>query len=82
MPNEAVLIFAALNIRRGVAEGRVVIDVGAKMGAGLGPLVKRLNPKSYLTVDVRRGAGVDLVCDVTQIESTCRVGFCRLDPVH
>ncbi len=68
MPDEAGWAFAALNLPRERVERKTVLDIGSKMGTGLGPLVRRLGPSSYRTVDIRSGPGVDVICDIAQLQ--------------
>lgn len=66
MCNECCILFVARQLDRPDVHGRSVIELGAG-GIGARPLLQAWGPAEYVTVDVRPGPGVDIVCSAEEL---------------
>lgn len=68
MCNKACIQFAESYILENEIKDRKVIEVGSlDVNGSLRSFVARFHPSSYLGVDIMRGAGVDMICDVQDL---------------
>ncbi len=68
MCNPACLQFVADRLRAEEVRGRRVLEVGARnVNGSARPLVERLQPASYLGIDLAPGTGVDEICDIADL---------------
>lgn len=59
-------MFGMRNFRREEIENKRILEVGSlNVNGSLRPLIEHYNPKEYIGVDIAKGQGVDIVCDVT-----------------
>lgn len=68
MCNTACIIFGAKCLTKEEIEGKKVIEVGScDINGSLRPIVELLNPREYVGVDVEKGPGVNVVCNVCDV---------------
>ncbi len=68
MCDTACISFTAINLSRDEIKGKRVIEVGSYDENGsLGPLIKSFAPAEYIGVDLKEGAGVDMICRAEDI---------------
>lgn len=68
MCNQACLQFARSHLSQAEAMNKKVIEVGAlDVNGSVRPDIERLQPLSYLGVDIVDGPGVDEICDITNL---------------
>ena len=60
--------FGAINLKKADIEGKTVLEIGSNnINGGIGNYVKSLSPKKYVGIDIVKGSGVDIVCNVEDI---------------
>lgn len=75
MCNGACMLFIRENLSRRETEGRRVLEIGAlNVNGSPREIVLPLSPRSYTGVDLTEGAGVDEVCDVTELSARFGTG--------
>lgn len=80
MCNKACIDFGLTNINAGDVQGKTVIEVGSyDVNGSLRSIISKLNPLSYLGVDILEGPGVDEICTVSELVT--RYGKNRFDVV-
>ena len=80
MCNKACIDFGLTNINEGDVQGKTVIEVGSyDVNGSLRSIISKLNPLSYLGVDILEGPGVDEICTVSELVT--RYGKNRFDVV-
>jgi SAM-dependent methyltransferase len=68
--NAGILAFFASHIKPEEIRGRRVLEVGsAYINGTVRPLIEASGPREYCGVDISSGAGVDIVCDATELIS-------------
>ncbi len=68
MCHESCYEFAREHLRPQDVRGGAVLEVGSlDLNGSLRPLVEALEPGSYLGVDIRKGPGVDELCDAAEL---------------
>jgi SAM-dependent methyltransferase len=68
MCNESCILFVARHLRPEDVHNRRVIELGAG-GFGVYPLVNSWGPREYVSVDLKPGPGVDVVCSAEEVET-------------
>ena len=70
MCNAACINFVASNLSADEVKGKSVLEVGAlDINGSSRSAILPLQPSSYTGIDIEKGPGVDLVCDITRLES-------------
>ena len=78
--NAACVDFVKKELQREEVFELSVLEVGAcNENGSIRPLVESLKPKKYVGVDIQKGPGVDVICDVSQL--TARFGVNHFDVV-
>jgi len=68
MCHVSCVIFGASNLSKEEIQGKRVIELGSyDVNGSLRTYVKSLNPSEYIGVDIKKGPGVDIVCDAENI---------------
>ncbi len=68
MCHVSCVLFGVLNLSKEEIQGKKVIEVGSyDVNGSLRTYVKSLNPSEYIGVDIKKGPGVDIVCDAENI---------------
>ena len=68
MCNTACIDFLRKELRSEDVFGKSVLEVGSYNENGsIRPFVESLKPKEYIGADLKRGAGVDVICDVSKL---------------
>jgi len=68
MCNISCIIFGARNLTREEVEGKRVIEVGSyDVNGSLRPIIELLKPAEYIGVDIRKGPGVDIICNAENL---------------
>jgi SAM-dependent methyltransferase len=69
MCNDACVRFAEKALKDKEIRGRSVLEVGAKkVNGSLRELIELSRPQSYFGVDIEMGPGVDMLCDVNDLD--------------
>ena len=80
MCDESGIAFVRSHVTRTEIEGKEIVEVGSlDVNGSVRPELERLEPLSYLGVDIASGPGVDELCDVTDLVK--RYGESRFDVV-
>lgn len=69
MCNTACINFVKNNLSKNEIKGKRVLEIGSRnVNGSVRPYVEKNQPKEYIGIDIRKGDGVDIICDVNNIQ--------------